>query len=112
MEKELQILEERIAHLHVLYQSEKRSTMAAMKLQAKEYKRRLKGLNNEARQLKEMQGKYIPREVFEQFEKVTLLEIAQLREWKSTMNGKIAVYSVIIVVIIPVIMWALDYFKE
>ena len=38
----------------------------ALKLQAKEYHRRLSELNGEASRLREMQSTYIPREVFDQ----------------------------------------------
>jgi len=37
----------------------------ALSLQAKEYERRLAGLNHEAEQLRRMQATYLPREVYE-----------------------------------------------
>lgn len=46
-----------------VFEEKFKSIAKALKLQAKEYKRRLKDLNGEAGRLREMQERYVPREV-------------------------------------------------
>ena len=50
----------------------------ALKLQVSEYERRLELLNNEARQLKDMQATYLPREIHDNFVKDITDKIAVL----------------------------------
>jgi hypothetical protein len=52
------VIEERIKRIE-------KATEKALRLQAKEYERRLEILNHEAIQLRDMQAKYVPREVFD-----------------------------------------------
>lgn len=85
----------------------------ALKLQAKEYERRLEALNGEAERLRVMQASYVPREVFEASVKAVLDKqedlvnktITPMKEWQDKMTGNIAgriavISSVMAVVII------------
>lgn len=58
-----------------------------LKLQAKEYERRLEMLNHEADQLKEMQSRYTPREVFDRTVDEIRKEIKGISDWKTKQEG-------------------------
>jgi hypothetical protein len=60
----------------------------ALKLQAREYKRRLKDLNGEAGRLRLMQSEYIPREVFDKVIQGLEDKIYQLNLYKTSQQGK------------------------
>jgi DNA repair exonuclease SbcCD ATPase subunit len=60
----------------------------ALKLQAKEYKRRLKDLNGEAARLRGIQEQYIPREVFDRVVDELRKEIKILTDYKIKQEGK------------------------
>lgn len=60
----------------------------ALKLQAKEYERRLNSLNGEAGQLKQMQATYTPRETFERTLEQLRKDIESLMVWKIKQEGK------------------------
>lgn len=59
-----------------------------LKLQAKEYERRLEALNHEADQLKNMQATYTPREVFDRTVDELRKEIKVFNDWKTKQDGK------------------------
>lgn len=59
-----------------------------LKLQAKEYKRRLADLNHEAEQLKDMQATYTPREIFDRTVDDLKEKIDILILWKTKQEGK------------------------
>lgn len=105
------ILEERIDHLKEVHERYVAESDDRLKLQAKEYKRRLDALNGEAERLRSMQASYVPREVYAQFEMSTNKEITALREWKATQTGKTYVFGIVIVLLVTAIMWGFDYFK-
>ena len=86
----------------------------ALKLQAKEYQRRLKDLNGEAERLRNIQATYIPREVFENSLKTVsdkteaaaraLAEkqdelvdktITPMHIWQTKLQGKIAIIVIV-----------------
>lgn len=91
----------------------------ALKLQAKEYKRRLTGLNHEAEQLKNMQQTYIPRELFDRtvdgiHQKLDRIEnelkekIDILTLWKTKQEGKsqlIQYIPWILTIVFGILMW-------
>jgi len=52
-------------YIYKFFKEKFKSLSKALKLQAKEYKRRLKDLNGEAKKLRDIQAEYIPREVFD-----------------------------------------------
>lgn len=58
-----------------------------LKIQAKEYKRRLEALNHEAEQLKNMQATYTPREVFDRMIDELRKEIKMFHDWKAKQEG-------------------------
>lgn len=60
----------------------------ALKLQAKEYARRLTDLNGEADRLHKMQEQYVPREVFDRVIDDIRKELKILSEWKTKQEGK------------------------
>lgn len=86
----------------------------ALRLQAKEYKRRLSDLNGEAERLRNIQATYIPREVFENSLKTVsdkteaaahsladkqqeLVDktIAPMHTWQTKLQGKIAIIVIV-----------------
>jgi len=86
----------------------------SLKLQAKEYKRRLEDLNGEASRLRQMQSSYIPREVYENSLKSVLDKteaaakalsdkqqelvdktIMPMVKWQNTLQGKIAIIVIV-----------------
>jgi ribosomal protein L44E len=73
-----------------IVQAELKGIAKALKLQAREYKRRLKGLNGEAKRLRRMQEKYVSREtndiVIENYRK----EISELKTFKERMEARAA----------------------
>lgn len=86
-------------YLYTYFNEKFKSTDEALKLQAKEYERRLEALNHEAVQLKDMQTTYVSRELFDRTmdligqrnERVIndLKEkIESLNSWKTKQEGK------------------------
>jgi hypothetical protein len=74
-----------------LYQffSEKfRNNDKQLELQAKEYERRLAALNHEADQLKDMQSRNTPREVFDRTMDEMRKELKIINDWKTKQDGK------------------------
>jgi len=77
----------------------------ALKLQAKEYERRLEDLNGEAGRLKQMKAELTPREVFDN----TVAEINKkldiINDWKIKQEGKsqLTVYIPWILALISII---------
>lgn len=63
----------------------------ALKLQRKEYKRRLKILNNEHMNIRENQAKSVLREIYESEKNEQDKKIEELTTWKSNQQGKQAV---------------------
>lgn len=70
LDKKIAVLEERLT-----------GAQDALKIQAREYERRLETLNHEAQQLKDMQAKYLPREVYEANYKETNTKIEALQKY-------------------------------
>lgn len=66
----------------------------ALRLQAKEYERRLAELNHEADQLKAMQSTYYPRENAEIERKIVEKEIKALNQSRAYLEGKASMNSV------------------
>jgi len=107
--------------LWMYVKQEFKSLNKARKLQAKEYKRRLKKLNGEAATLHNMQATYTPREVFDR-------TIDELREtgskrddaiktiqlWISNQEGKAARSQLIAIVsiVVSIIAVALSFIKK
>jgi DNA repair exonuclease SbcCD ATPase subunit len=60
----------------------------ALKLQAREYKRRLMDLNGEAKRLRDIQAEYIPREVFDRTVQSLITRIEVLENYKTKQDGK------------------------
>lgn len=60
----------------------------ALELQAGEYNRRLSALNHEADQLKAMQEKYIPREVYDREVQALRDEIKINNDWRIKQEGE------------------------
>lgn len=73
---------------------------SALKLQAKEYERRLLTLNHEAEQLKEMRASSVTRELFDSNQKELMRRISELELSKSNLEGKASQKSVMIAWII------------
>lgn len=59
----------------------------ALELQAKEYQRRLKGLNGEASRLRQMQETYAPREVFDRTIIDLRKDIQAIADWRKSQEG-------------------------
>lgn len=101
----------------------------ALRLQAKEYSRRLKELNGEASRLKAMQEKYVPREMYDktidqvderrettanQLREVSetrykeiLKSIADLNKWKDSVNGSIRVIIALAMLILSAFVYTI-----
>jgi|ERR1044071_5142591 hypothetical protein len=94
-----ELFEEKIKHEREQREQRQESYETALKLQAKEYDRRLEALNHEAEQLKKMQATYLPREVGEN--KIGRLEedVTVLKLWKSNLMGRLAIAGGIIVLV-------------
>ena len=60
----------------------------ALELQAGEYSRRLEGLNHEARQLKDMQSTYVPRETYDNYVKTMQETVRNLELSRAELSGK------------------------
>jgi hypothetical protein len=103
-----------------------KKTDKARKLQAKEYKRRLKELNGEAARLRSMQETYAPREVYEakvkeieekherkvqEIESVyrELIEktITPMQAWQNNMQGRMAIILLIWTAVIGFVFYLL-----
>jgi len=73
--------------ISALFEEKFKAVAKALKLQAREYKRRLKDLNGEARRLREMQERYIPREVFDRtVDSINEKNSASIREIQNKIN--------------------------
>lgn len=72
----------------IFFEEKLRALQKALKLQAKEYARRLTDLNGEAGRLHKMQEQYIPREVFDRVIDDIRKELRILSEWKTKQEGK------------------------
>ena len=105
----------------------------SLRLQAREYKRRLQDLNGEAQRLRDMQATYIPREVYENSLQSVLEKteaaarsvedrqqelvdktIQPMHTWQTKLQGKIAI--IVIVggavwgVVVAIMFWVLNNF--
>lgn len=92
------ILEERIAHLKELYEEKierikdnMQSNALALVLQAEKTEYKLETLTTEYQRLEK--------------------EISELKEWKSTLNGKITVVVGVILIAVSLVVGALTYFQ-
>lgn len=85
--------------LFMFFEEKFKALRQALKLQAKEYERRLEALNHEAEQLKNMQATYVSKEVFDRtndakdqrYERIAdeLKEkIDLLNQWKTKQEGR------------------------
>ncbi len=102
---------------------------ASLKLQAKEYKRRLNDLNGEAKRLLSMQTTYIPREVYENSLKSVLDKteaaarslaekqqelvdktITPMFTWQTKLQGKIAIMVIVGGAVWAIVMSLMFYF--
>ena len=72
----------------------------ALKLQAKEYERRLLDLNGEAARIRDIQLSSVPRETYQIKHEKLESEVKELRQWKDNQQGKSAVYSIILPLVI------------
>lgn len=92
----------------------------ALKLQAREYERRLADLNHEADQLKNIQTKYVPRETYEAHikeidfkvessikELSTKMEV--IKSFKDNMDGKLMIICSLISICIPILVEFIYY---
>lgn len=84
----IKLLEEKVLALKELMITVRRGDQKALELQAKEYERRLEALNHEADQLKEMQGRYVPREVYEKDLASLREEIKVNNDWRIKQEGQ------------------------
>lgn len=72
-----------------IYFDEKlKALQKALKLQAKEYERRLEDLNGEAGRLKQMKAELTPREVFENAMNELNKKLDIINDWKIKQEGK------------------------
>lgn len=72
----------------IFFEEKFKALQKALKLQAKEYERRLTALNGEADRLHKMQEQYVPREVFDRVVDELRKELRVLSEWKTKQEGK------------------------
>lgn len=72
----------------IFFEEKLNALKKALKLQAKEYARRLTDLNGEADRLHKMQEQYVPREVFDRVIDDIRKELRILSEWKTKQEGK------------------------
>lgn len=100
-----------IAEIRLLRKIGKQKSKA-LKLQAKEYERRLEILNHEAQKLATMQATYMPREVYvtEQYEQDK--KIGALSEWKSKSEGGQVVRQFVWGIVIVLLSAVLSYFAR
>lgn len=141
-ENSYNVLSERIASLKELHaekieriKDNMKSDAVALVLQAAKTDDKLEGLNNEYKRIDKIVETRVSRELYDQYERninneiaelkewkskmngydlyvsSTTKEINELRDWKSTMNGKIAVFGGVIILAMSLIMWAFNYFK-
>lgn len=102
LDKELAV--ERAERKHEVMYIEK-----ARGIQAAEYERRLHALNGEAQRLRDIQATYVPREVFEGFQKDITREITELKEYKNTAQGRQTIIAVIIPILISLGFLIINY---
>lgn len=114
----IKLLEEKVLALKELMITVRRGDQKALELQAAEYERRLSSLNHEADQLKAMQEKYIPREVYDKDIAALREEIRVNNDWRIKQEGQgqgKGVYGDLIKWILPVIItitfFLIMYFK-
>jgi len=90
----------------IYFEEKFKALQKALKLQAKEYERRLEDLNGEAGRLKQMKAELTPREVFDN----TIAEINKkldiINDWKIKQEGKsqLTVYIPWILAIISIVL--------
>jgi hypothetical protein len=84
----------------------------ATKLQAKEYERRLDGLNGEAGRLSQMQSTYLPREVYEINHKELCNKVESLQNFRSNLEGRMIVIAFCISAIVSILFILLSYFLK
>lgn len=80
----IEVLKTEIKHLHKVMELNEK----ALKLQSREYERRLEALNGEAERLRKMQSTYVPREVYEAKYDELVANIEKNRTQLATMTGK------------------------
>lgn len=104
---ELKIAYEAAETKHIRELMEERDK--ALKVQAKEYERRLDDLNGEAGRLRHMQETYMPRELSEEKHSDHIKNIRELNNWKNKQDGMqsraqwIAIASIIISIVLALI---------
>lgn len=81
----------------------------AIKLQAKEYERRLQGLNHEAEQLKDMQSTYLPRAEFSITNEEIKKELKTLTAFRDNSTGKNSIISGVVAAVVSILMLGLNY---
>jgi|SRR5580692_2498289 hypothetical protein len=86
----------------------------ARKLQAKEYKRRLKILNGEAERLRGIQATYVPREVYGKDMQDLLDKIQILTDYKNGQQGKSQLLQYIpwLLTGVSILFMLLTYYKK
>ena len=94
-----ELLEHRLCALEKLFSERIEHRDIALKLSADEYHRRLDMLNGEADRLHQMQLTYLPRETYETIQKTVDGELAQLRDFRANLTGRLTVVNVIITVV-------------
>jgi len=71
----------------------------ALELQAREYERRLSDLNHAHQQAQDVQGTYLPREVYESQQRESDVKINNLEKWQSNFMGRMVVTGGVVAVI-------------
>lgn len=97
--------------LYIFFTEKFKSRDKQLKLQAREYERRLEMLNHEADQLKNMQATYTPREVFDRTVDELRKEIKQVNDWKTKQEGKSQLIQYI-PWILSIVFGILAYYKK
>lgn len=74
------VLQLEIDHLREVMDLKFENSEKALRLQASEYERHLSNLNNEAKQLKEMQATYLPRELWNTEHKAIVSIVTSMKD--------------------------------
>lgn len=109
LDDKLHALDKHIAVLETVQHKDVEAQEAARKLQAAEYERRLEILNHEAEQLKTMQVKYLPREVWEDTLKELRKELGGLTAFKENATGRNSIISGVVAAAISLAFLILSY---
>ena len=96
--------------INTLVKEKFKSINVALKLQAKEYERRLNALNGEAERLRNIQTNYIPREVYDENKKETDIKLEELKSYKDMQIGKSIIITVIVSVLVSFVSGITIYF--